>query len=296
MLPDTSVVIPTYNRPNELAKLLKFVGNNFKLSKIHVYVLDGSNTLFAEKNEQLCKDMSLNYHHYGADITYYQRILDGLSKVGTDTVTLHGDDDVLNQDGFVEAVCFLNDNPDYAIAHGQYIGFDFTANGVVSSKTYESYSVEHDTPFARMFAFFSSYTAPTFYAVNRTEYLKKAFEELVANDTTFKDYFSAEILVSAIPLLYGKMKRLNSFFQARRFVPPPKDKFIVYPKYILDEGFSQRYNLIKKSIIKNVRLDDIEDLEKISDALDYSFAAFLGQRISTEEMHTRFQALNLGRF
>ena len=287
-------MIPTYNRSHDLSKLVYYFAKNFSLSTVKIIVLDGSdNDGEVSANKSVSENNSIEYCHYGSEISYLQRILDGLKQVGTETVALLGDDDILDPKGFSNCVTFLQRNPDYAVAHGQYIGFDFRANGLSFNKTYQSNSVEEDFALERLFSFFSAYTAPTYYAVNRTRYIRKSFEELVANGTEFKDYVSSELLVSAIPLAHGKLKKLDFFYQARRFIPAPPDKYIVYAKYILDEGFSNRYNKLKKSIIKYLPETEKNDSDTVSDAIDYAFAAYFGQRISTNELRSRFQALNI---
>ncbi len=100
-------------------------------------------------------------------------------------------------------------------------------------------------------------------------------------------------MISAIPLVNGKLKRLDSFYQARRFIPGPSGKYVIYAKYVLDEGFSERYNKVKRSIMKHIAAVEEIDMGAASDALGFTFAAFFGQRISTNEMRARFNALNV---
>ena len=291
---DTTILIPTYNRSRDLRKLVHYLARNFNISKVRVIVLDGSNSEQAIANQSICNNASLEYKHYDSTVSYCERILNGLNLVETDTVAILGDDDVLDPKGFGDCVTFLEDNPDYSIAHGQYVGFNLTSKGLSFNPTYQSSSIEDDSSLERLFSYFSSYTAPSFYAVNRTVHLRKGFEEVVNNNTDFKDYVSLETLVSAIPLVNGKLKRLDSFYQARRFFPaPPDNKYLIYAKYVLDEGFSERYNKVKSSIMKDIADVEEIDMDTASDALDFTFAAFFGQRISTNEMRARFNALNV---
>ena len=290
---DTTILIPTYNRSRDLRKLVHYLRNNFNISKVKVIVLDGSNSEEALANRRICNNASLEYKHYDSIVSYCERMLNGLNLVETDTVAILGDDDLLDPKGFGDCVKFLEDNPDYSVAHGQYVGFNLTSKGLSFNPTYQSSSIEGDSSLERLFSYFSSYTAPSFYAVNRTAPIIKSFEEVVNNNTDLKDYVSLEILISAIPLVNGKLKRLDSFYQARRFIPAPSDKYVTYAKYLLDEGFSERYNKVKRSIIKHIPDVDKIGMDTVSDALDFTFGALFGQRISTNEMRVRFNALNL---
>ncbi len=161
------------------------------------------------------------------------------------------------------------------------------------ARTYDSPSVEDESALKRLFSFFSSYTAPTFYAVNRTIHLKKNFEEMIKNKFEVHDYLLSEIMISAIPLLHGKLKRLDSFFQARLLIPMPEDVYIVVGKYMMKDDFSYKFKKMKNSVMQNMREQDKIDEETISDAIDLSFASFLGQRIKQEEINDCFQRLNI---
>lgn len=288
----STILIPAYNRYDDLNRLLHYCKDNFNPAKVRILVLDGSDRAGeAESIQAACKRCSIEYRFYTADVTYQQRILSGLECVETETVVLLGDDDILYPQGFVDCVTFLEEHPEYAIAHGQYIAFDFRKNGLSYNPTYQSESVEDDSPLVRLFSFFSAYVAPTYYAVNRTQYLRASFGELVANGTEFKDYVSSELLVSAIPIANGKLKRLPSFYQARRFIPAPPDKYIVYAKYLTDESFSHRYQKLKQSIVKYLPQGMNVPTDTVSDAVDYAFAGYFGQRVSMKELTARFQML-----
>jgi len=290
----TSILIPTYNRSQELSKLVHYSAQNFDLSVVKFFVLDGSdNYNEITLNKSVCERNRIDYHHSGPEVSYMQRILNGIKSVETETVSLLGDDDILYPDGFTDCVQFLHSNDDYAIAHGKYIGFNYTPNGISFNETYISQSMESNSALERLFDFFSAYTAPTYYAVNRTSLLRKSFEELIKNKFDIHDYVAAEIMVSAIPIVNGKLKRLDSFFQARRFLPAAKDKYVVYAKYIMETDFSKKNSKIKKSILDNMAAREKIKDEIISDAIDYAFASFFGQRLNQQEISQRFHNLEI---
>jgi len=286
-----TILIPTYQRHEEFKRLISFIKYRFDLSNINIIVLDGSDREVAQRNRQYCQIPAIEYIMYESDYSVSSRILDGLNRVSTEFVCLLGDDDILNPIGFYECVEFLRNNHDYSVAHGKYMGFSLN-NGVSFNKTYLSPSYEQDKLLERLFAYFSSYTAPVLYAVTRTNYLRDAYIALneVINDTESQnDYVTGEILMSAILLIYGKVKRLDSFYCARRFESKQPGHYITFAKYILDEGFSDRYNKLKRSIMKYI--DPKIGEQKISDALDYTFGAFFGQNLTTNEMQARFNNL-----
>lgn len=289
----STILIPTYNRPKDLKKLIHYIANNFSLSDVHLLVLDGSNGENEIQNKKICDAANVEYKGYGKQLTYVERISSGLKQVKTETVAILGDDDILDPNGFTDCVKFLHNNNDYAVAHGKYIGFNYTPNGISSNETYTSQSIENDSPLERLFLFLSAYTAPTFYAVNRTSLLAKSFEELIKNNFDINDYVAAEIMVGTIPIVNGKLKRLDSFFQARRFLPATKDKYVVYAKYIMEKDFSKKINRIKRSIMNNLaNKGKIKD-ESIVDAIDYAFASFFGQRLNQQEISQRFHTLRI---
>lgn len=289
----STILLPTYNRPQDLRKLLDYLAHSFDLNKVRVLVLDGSDSKNQTVNRRACEGLQVDYKSYGSSLSYVERLLEGLQSTETESVIILGDDDILSPKGFSECVSFLHENKDYTIAHGQYIGFNITSQGCSFNKTYHSVSIEDNSPLKRLFSFFSSYTAPTIYAVCRTASLQKSFEELIKNDIDISDYVNVEIMASAIPVAQGKLKRLSSFFQARRFSPAPPDKYVSYAKYIMADDFSGKHQKIKKSIINN--LPDKEDLKEAtaSNAIDLAFAAYFGQRVNQQEIVQRFNALGL---
>ena len=197
-----------------------------------------------------------------------------------------------NQMDYQTALLFLHNNKNYSISHGKYIGFNCYPNGIKYNETYISQSVEDDSPMKRLFNFLSNYTAPTFYAVNRTALIEKSFEEIIKNKLD-NDYVASEILVSAISIVNGKLKRLNSFFQARRFVPATKDKYVIYPKYIMENDFSNKISKIKETILDNMPTREKIKDEIIFDAIDYAFASYFGQRLNQQEISQRFHNLGI---
>ena len=287
-----TILIPTCNRPEFIGKLVDYLLFNLNASKIKIIILDGSDENGKAKNRATCEGKPVEYLWFDKTISYFQRMLLGLEAVETNIVSILGDDDILFPKGFIESVLFLRDNEDFSIAHGQYIGFSDIA-GVKFNKTYISDSICSENVFCRLFDFFSSYTAPTYYAVTRTKYLIKSFQLMVENNIMFNDHFSAESLISAIPLINGKLKRLNSFYQARNFNPVPEGHYVVYAKYIANPDFSTKYQKVKTSLMNQLMSTVDIDENIVSDALDYTFAAFWGQRIATNEMRSRFQALNI---
>jgi len=287
-----TILIPTCNRPEFITKLVDYLLLNLEVSKTKIVILDGSDEVGKTKNIAVYKGKPVEYLWFDKTTSYFQRMLSGLEAVETDIVSILGDDDILCPQGFIESVLFLRDNEDFSIAHGQYIGFSDFA-GIQFNKTYISNSVCSENALSRLFDFFSSYTAPTYYAVTRTKYLIKSFQLMIENDVSFNDHFSAETLISAIPLINGKLKRLNSFYQARNFNPASEGHYVIYAKYVASPEFSIKYQKVKNSLMD--QLASVIDINEniVSDALDYTFSAFWGQRIATNEMRSRFQALNI---
>lgn len=295
MKKQTTILVPTYNRPEDLKRLVSYTVDNFSLDRVHMIVLDGSDKKNQKLNQNACNHDRIEYKNYENHITYVERMFSGLKKVKTDTVTILGDDDILDPNGLTDCVNFLHDNSDYAIAHGKYIGFDYAPNGLRFNETYQSQSIENNSPLERLYYFLSAYTAPTFYAVNRTCLLKKGFEELIKNNFDISDYVAAEIMVSCIPLANGKLKRLDTFFQARRFLPPTKGKYVVYAKYMMENHFSEKIGKIRNSILENMKDLQTKKDKTVLDAINYALAAFFGQRLNPQEIEQRFNQLGIKR-
>lgn len=217
-----TVVIPTYNRPQEIARQLNFLAEFPHI--FTVLVLDGSSDEFLKKNHELCLSFSnVEYHKFPSDLHLGMRLKSGLQLVKTPYVLMCGDDDFFFPEAVVESINFLEKNPDYAAAIGKVWSLvyfpdkQFISNGIAITDELDFGSRFNHERFIQRVLYYFAYTAigsiPLFYAVRRTDQVLKAFELM----TPEIKYSSMELLIVGMSLIDGKVAKLPVAFGLRDY-------------------------------------------------------------------------------
>lgn len=210
-----TLVIPTYNRPQCLGRLLRYLEAN--KAEFRIRILDSSRDSERRENRRVVKGSSLNCEYVEFDqVTHpFDKFRAGVEGVTTPLCCLCADDDVLLPDGLAASVRFLEANPDYAVAHGYYFQFMIDrAELRLSTITYYTPSYDEADPIARVHALMRHYQALT-YGVYRTDVLQRVF-------TTVKPVTSLlarELLSGALAAVEGRVARLPMLYHGRNLGP-----------------------------------------------------------------------------
>jgi|GEM_PF-2188560 len=283
-----TVLIPTYERPDYLRKLISYLIKNFNLEKTKFFVLDGSERE-AKINERICQETGIKYKYYGPEISVTDRILSGLETVNTEFVLMLADDDILSPEGLNAGIEFLKENPKYSVAHGEYVYFLKREDGTVTfSPYYSSFSFEQENPLERIFDFLSNYK-PIYYALHRTAILKEVFKEL-SEHVEPKDYHMAELLAAVLPVAKGKVKKLRCIYYARQIGQSIPGNTIYPSQYIFNDKFYLRYSKTKEVIKRYIQAGELPE-EMLEKAVDYSFQAYYGSQMTHKTMSALFSTL-----
>ena len=120
-----NIIIPTYNRPAYLRRILGYYGDYGR--DFNVIVADSSSDDIKAINEETISSTSktdIEYlGDYTPDVNPYTKVADAVNHAGEQYCVLCADDDFVTPDGIRQSVDFLEENPDFAIAHGRYINF-----------------------------------------------------------------------------------------------------------------------------------------------------------------------------
>lgn len=277
-MPDITIIIPTYNRPKSLERILNYYiksGEDF-----HFIVADSSNKKNKEENKKIVgpkQELKVTYlDDYQEDINPWLKFADAAGRVKTTYCLFCGDDDFILPSSIIKAVDFLEKNSDFALAQGRKVIFYKDFSGKIQWKETENCeSIEFSDPVARFKKQLADYSMATFSAVHRTDILKIIFAETAkfTNDNRF-----GELLPSALALIYGKMKCLDIFYGA--YEVSSKSTGIVaksIPEFIAEGSFTEKYNNFRKCLslylIKKVGISE-ENSEKI---IDESMADYLSK-------------------
>lgn len=210
-----TILIPTFNRPLFLKRLLHYyVSVDCSLS---IFIADSSSfPTVREENDKLIASLKdrlpLIYQQYDAEITLAQKMTKALGTITTKYVATCADDDFLVPKTIEQCVHFLEDHPDYSIAHGLIVGTSFfESEGLFFTSTHQQRTIEATTPQSRLYDHYSAYTA-TFYSVHHRADLQHNME------VTSKHAFPvrlAELLPSGCSLIQGKAKCLDALYMVR---------------------------------------------------------------------------------
>jgi len=232
---ECTVLIPTYNRPNHLKRILSYY--NQYGNDLPIVIADSS----SEANKKLNRETVSSFHNtcfsyldkYDPSINPVHKILDALQQVSTKYCVPCADDDFVTPVGIQEAIDFLENTPDYSAAYGNHVTFqlDPVAGGEpkIRLKKYKSQSNVHDESKERLIYEVANNYNTSFYAVNRTDFRKMVFTEAakISSDLHIADSLRltsdalfAELVIVWLPAIYGKMKCLDTLFCAREDCTP----------------------------------------------------------------------------
>ena len=214
------LIIPTYNRPYFLRRILDYY-NSYKVN-YNIIVADSS----SKDNKKLNKDIISSYpklkilyiDQFPMKMVSHQKFGQMVKYAKSKYVCFCADDDFITPSGIKEAINFLEKNPDYSSAHGTYISF-YIFKSLFNSKSfwwkfiYPYKSITSLSPKERLISHLSNYYQ-VLWAVRRTGVVKKSYEEFIK----FKvdPILFGELLPDMLTLMCGKMKRLNTFYGARQ--------------------------------------------------------------------------------
>lgn len=198
---DCSLIIPTYNRPQLLEDILRFVAGT--ASGIRVFVADSSEPSIQERNRSICaeKDIHATHLSYDPNIKMMEKLQDACNHVETPYLSLCADDDLVFLDTIWSCVRFLQENKDFVLCHGDYYSC-FYDDGKSPSYRIDTVPrvIGYDTPEERLLSILTKYNY-LFYAVCRTD----AYRSMLGRIGTLHSAHFIELLSAVDLVLDGKV-------------------------------------------------------------------------------------------
>ncbi|MEM9209896.1 MAG: TIGR00180 family glycosyltransferase [Pseudomonadota bacterium] len=239
-LANHTLVVPTYQRPALLKRLMSFLALNGQ--PMRVLVLDSSRDDNAAINRQTIEGLGgfARYRHFDSSIPMASKLAKGLADVETPTASFCADDDLVFPSAIFNALDMLDANPDHVSVHGLYFNFGEHGHDIQIMGEYAGYSIDASHPGARIFRLMQSYES-VFYGVFRTAQIRQIFEGVAA----LPSLHYQELFQSTAAMILGKVARLPVFYAARRSGPaaePDRDKWQTYYWFAEDPTeFMQHY-------------------------------------------------------
>ncbi len=212
---ETTLFIPTHNRPVHLNRLLQFVENG--ANQIRIVIADSS-----EEKQHALNKRNIEANRLAANITLLpyggralvDKYLEGLSTVDTPTVCICGDDDLVFPEQILACSRFLDEHQDYSYARGRMVTFIDSASIALkgSVRIYPQREVLMEDPIDRI-RYHLKYYKSNFYSVKRTRSIARNLQRALTLDI---GQGLQERLVPILDLLDGKGALLNGLFMGRQ--------------------------------------------------------------------------------
>jgi glycosyltransferase domain-containing protein len=233
-----SLIVPTYNRPDDLGRLLRLLARH--KADFPVLVLDSSSPPNRERNQALAAglDLELRIEPFPPTMPPFEKFWRGAQMVRTEFASLCADDDLVLADSIAPLVEHLARHRDCSVAHGWYFYF-YLAEGALGLTriAYRGASIDAADPVDRLHQLFRSYEALT-YGVYRTPVLQRALAGVQQVETML----ARELLGGALAVVAGKADRLPLLYAGRSHGPSvpyahwhPMDFLLGPPQRLFDE-------------------------------------------------------------
>lgn len=282
---DITLVIPTYNRPDFLNRILIFY-NSYNI-KYKIIVADSSYLVNKKLNKrivQLFPHLNILYlDHFPSKLIPHRKYAQMFEFVKTEYCVFCADDDFIVPEGIEKAYEFLEKNPDYQAAHGTYMSFyvssgfglkQFLWKFIYPYKSITSYKAQ-----ARLISHLTNYYQ-VLYAVRRTDIVKKCYRECTKSKV--RSLAFGELLPDMLTLIYGKMKRLNIFYEARQAFSSIDYTWPSLKQDVKDGVYNKDYAKFKTYLISNLIRNTKLSKKKAEELIDTNMEIYLN---SSTQVH-----------
>ncbi len=281
--PDCTIIIPTFNRPYCLGRILEYYdkcGKDFE-----IIVADSSSDENKEKNKKiiaLFTNLNISYlSDYPSEINPFQKWCDALNRVESKYCVFCADDDFITPNGIDQSVGFLEKNPKFTTAHGRYIHFELKDDKTGKPQFYWKTpwickSITCENLEDRLKFFFSNFYSDTYvYSVYRTDFFKFIFNECMK----FTNHVQAnELFFVAMTLIYGKIKNLDVLYGVREY-GSMTGAAIKKRDWILEiessGTYDEEYNKFKEGLAAHISKNSELTIEQSKKVVDENISIYI---------------------
>jgi glycosyltransferase domain-containing protein len=289
--PAVTLLIPTMNRPEFVARLLRYYASVGFTGRISIGDSSGPQGVSAAREAvtSVGDTLDVEYAEYpGLGLgDCWKRMIDRLT---TPYAAYLADDDFLVPAAVDRCVRFLAGHPDYSAAHGAGVGVTLDTNGlfgnVVVCDYYEQTVSEAESASERLRRHLERYTV-TLFAVHRAETWRAMFSDV----QLIKDMsFGGELLPCCLSVVYGKVKELDGLYvvrqsHGRRYEQPTMFDWIATPAWFA--GYEVTREVLARELAVQERLP-VEATRKI---VQEGFRYYVGRGMGLRSQWTNGSAL-----
>ena len=216
---DLTILIPTHERYLYLHRLLEYFDST-KIKNLKIFILDSSRIELQEKvANKNYKNLDINQIFFDCEISFWEKVSNGLDSVESEFSVLCADDDFLIMSGAMKAMEFLRDNPEYSSCGGrQYNHSIDQKSGLKKYKLNLIYGdninfYQSDCPLTRVGEYLKGdHKYISFYQIHTSSHHKKIWN---STKKYVSDFGLAELHPCAASLILGKIKVLNTAYMSR---------------------------------------------------------------------------------
>lgn len=200
---DLTCLVPTYNRPAFLRRLLTFWDH--VSAPAPIIVVDSSKGDARRENERIVREFSrrlpLRYEHI--DLPIIVKMAAAANLVKTQFAFFCADDDFILPTGVNTSLEILRQSPDYVCAQGMIVSVRSVTD--YRCRIMRGYDLSSNSAVHR-FEQIAKYWYSTFYAVNRTAELQECFRVTLEGPKYEQARIYPEFMLSQMAVLLGKVK------------------------------------------------------------------------------------------
>lgn len=202
---DFTLVIPTYNRPRQLAALANYLRN----ARVpwDITVLNSGAPAEINFPPSPARLLHIGTVPYPQDTHPFDKFADGVSRVTTPYCMLCADDDLVIPASIERCLELLRERPEFVAAQGMGFSFLGTEFGGILRP---AVSIIDNNPMARVAKLMGDYRALT-YAVYRTDVLKWVLSEAKYMDSLL----AKELLAGNLTAVRGRIASMPCFTSGR---------------------------------------------------------------------------------
>lgn len=289
--------IPTYNRPFFLRRILTFY-SIYKF-KHRIIIADSSTNQNKQHNKKIISEFNnlniLYVDTFSPKQVSHHKFGEMVKLAKAKYSVFCADDDFLIPEGIDEAVKFLEKNPDYSSAHGTYIAFYiyrfFKFKKFLWRFIYSIQTINETSALNRLTYHLANYNQ-VLWAVRRTDRLKIIYSEFLKSKAD--SVYFGELLPDMLSVIYGKVKRINTFYSARQAFSTAYKYWPSLQDGIKSGIYQSEYGKFKKTLIRNLKKVSKIDLKQANEEIDKAMDSYLS--LSNQEHLTGRLNLLLGNF
>ncbi len=286
-----SLVIPTYNRPQFVKRLLDYYS---RLAFPHtILVADSSSPNSVVANQEIVKaaqkKLTIRYEQFGSEISIPSKIAQMLAKVDSNYSAICADDDFIVPQAIEKCARFLGSNPDCVVAHGRLLSMYPLENRFTSQPAKlwtlnrSPRTIDSSSPRQRLLEL-SKCEGTLFYSVHRRLNLMRNMQ-LASTISYHRDFTFQALLLESLTVIQGKLGYLDILYGVRPLNPQSEsydDPSLRWGGILTSANFTERYLRFRSLLVDELVRVAGTPVEEAKETVDHAFLVLVTKALYGE--------------